>query len=83
LEAEEVTAAVAAPTNCDSARRGLQRDFQFISELIGIERATGKVSSFYFDRGNLPAAIINAKHQLLRIRSFVNIHFPEGDVALS
>jgi hypothetical protein len=72
-----------ARTNFDSARHGLQRNFQFVNELIGIEGAAGKVSSFYFDRGNLPAAIINAKHKFFRIRSFVNIHFPEGDVALS
>jgi hypothetical protein len=71
------------PTDCDSARDGLQRDFQFVNELIRVERAAGKVSPFDFDRGNLPAAIINAKHQLFRIWSFVNVHFPEGDVALS
>lgn len=72
----------------DSAARlragslGIQWDFQLISELMGIKRAAGKVSSFYFDRRDFPAAIVDAKHQLFRIRSFVNIDFPEGNVPL-
>ena len=49
---------------------------------MGIERAAGEISSVYLDRGNLPTAIIDAKNQLFGIRSLVDIHFPEGDLAL-
>jgi hypothetical protein len=49
---------------------------------MGIKRAAGKVSSFYLDRRNFPAAIIDAKNQLFSFRSLVDIHFPKGNLAL-
>ncbi len=62
---------------------GIQWDFQFVSEPMGIKWAAGKVSSFYLDRRNFPPAIIDAKNQRFSFRSLVDIHFPKGNLALA
>jgi hypothetical protein len=66
--------------NYESALQRIQRDFQFVNEPMWVERAAGKISAVYLNRGDLAAAIIDAKNQLFSIRSFVDIHFPEGDL---
>jgi hypothetical protein len=50
---------------------------------MGIKRAASKISAVYLNRGDLAAAIIDAKNQLFSIRNFINIHFSEGNLAFA
>jgi hypothetical protein len=50
---------------------------------MGIKRAASEISAVYLNRGDLAAAIIDAKNELFGIRSFIDIHFPEGNLAFA
>jgi hypothetical protein len=61
----------------------IQRDFQFLGDLMRIERAAGEKTSIDANRGHLAAAVVNAHYEFLGIGRLVNVHFLKCDLSLA
>src|ERR1700740_1111077 len=55
----------------------VERDFQFVGELVGVERAERKVTAFDANRRHLALAVICLQHDRFSSRVVVNIDLAE------
>jgi hypothetical protein len=61
----------------------IQRNVQFLGELLRIERAAREVPPANFDRRYFAAAVVHAEHQVLSLRFLVHIDFFKRDAAFT
>src|SRR5581483_5254791 len=74
----------ASSRSCDARcgpELGVQRNLQFIRELLRIKRAASEVAAVYFDSGNFAAAFIDPEDEVLGIGVFVDVNFLVANAA--